>query len=188
MLFRSMTTNSHQREPDPLSCETLYQRILEDTRDMLDFVRGEGKTVPPELRRHVDELCFARRTDAGHPGDPTLEKGGIPAGTGQPSMALALEVHGGLSQLVAPATPQTIRASRSTGRWKLVADNITVKFLLAVSVSSLLIFLAIALWLADSGAKTAGTSTGSGSPSTSTPGRPAGTSKISGVTDGAVEI
>jgi len=153
-----MSRTAPKIEASGLSCDELYERIQTDNHDMLDFIRAEGKTVPEALRAKVTELCYGTtETTAPAPVIPTPAGGAGPVPTPEtdkvdsnaesrhPALSLALEVHGALSQLVAPATPRTIRASRSTGKLKFVADNITVKFLLLVSIISLLGFFAAAL-------------------------------------------
>lgn len=144
-----MSKKEPSKESSGLSCNELYGRVLEDVHDMLDFIRAEGKTVPEEVRTKVSVLCaeeteparpeLIRAQTAETPSDKVAAKDGVR------NISLALEIHGALSLLVTPATPRTIRASRSTGKWKFVADNVTVKFLLLVSIISLVVFLGIAL-------------------------------------------
>lgn len=153
-----MSTKSYDTEVNPpaiaveakvSACDELYESVREDIHDMLDFVRAEGKPVPDDLRAKVAELCYGEPEASKETGaESTTEKSPPVAGTQAAELSLALEIHGRLSQLVAPANPRTIRASRLTGRFKFFADNATVKSLIFVSILSLLVFLSVAVYQA----------------------------------------
>ncbi len=141
----SATDGNAAKEAGP-SCEELLGNILTDIHDMLDFVRADGKTtIPEELRNQISELC-REETDSSKPVAGEIKTGAAAAPVGDiPSkLSLAMEVHGKLSQIVQPANPRTIRASRLTGKYKFFADNTTVKLLLLASVLSLVVFMIVA--------------------------------------------
>lgn len=103
---------------------------------MLKYARDEGKTVPSSIREGVARLCFSEPQPEGEA--PEAKAKGM-----QMRLADALEVHGALCQLVAPATPVTLQASKTNGR--LWVENVTVRFLLVMSILSLVAFLTTAI-------------------------------------------
>lgn len=125
-------------QDETITCDELYRRVVADVHDMLDFARAEGRQIPASARAKVEELCFGGKTVP--PADPA------PGGTAA-KMALALEVHSELTQIVSPATPRTIRASRpSVGdKWRVGANNKTVRLLLWATLVSIVLFFVVPL-------------------------------------------
>jgi hypothetical protein len=147
-----------------VSCEELIQRLFNDIHEMLDFSRAEGRPLSAELRAKVEQLCsdatrekesqvenvishLKKESSLKEPfASGMVKEWPLPRKEKRPNVALAFEVHGELTQIVSPATPRTIRASRpSAGQdWRLGANNKTVKLLLWASIISLLHFIPVA--------------------------------------------
>ncbi len=143
-----------------LTCADLLRRMNDDVFEMADFARSEGKPIPAELRVKISELCHATELKDPAPAVRALADAAAdnpsspsPATSAFDPLPLTMEVHGALSQLVAPATPETIKASKPFRGVKFVANNATVIGLLAISIVSLIVFLGVAMWIADNAIK-----------------------------------
>ena len=148
-------------------CKEQFQPIFEEIKEMLNYAREEGKVVPEPLRLQLAELCTMREQKGSSSSDPCVEttpqtSSNKPALTAEGNLfAKALEVHSGLSQLVAPANPVTIRATSDD--WKLYwKRRWAIYFLLVISIFSLVMFLGSAFFR-DRAAYTSKTGNGSGS-------------------------
>lgn len=142
------------QESPASACDDFYESVRTDIHDMLDFIRAEGKAIPEQLRAKISQMCYGiQESTPPNIEDPTKSQMppavsspvSPPVKADAPDLSLALEIHGMLSQIVAPANPRTIRASRLTGKYKFSADNTTVKLLLWISICSLVTFLGIAI-------------------------------------------
>lgn len=114
-------------------CDVQMNETWDDIEVMVNFAKATGKVLSPTVRDLLSQLCY-----------PGTDSNAKPEELRQARYAKMLEAHGALCQLVAPATPVTIRASRTDG--KIWIENTTVRILLSFSLASLVVFLVTAIW------------------------------------------
>lgn len=109
------------------------ERLLSDIDVMLEHAQRKGISIPDDTRDKIVELM--KRVDLGD----REEFPPISASSSDSQMSLAVDVHGGLSRLLVPATPDSIRASSIGGNRALqVVVGIGVLGVLLLLVGPLL--------------------------------------------------
>lgn len=98
---------------EPVRRESSYERrasaLLDDIRAMLDHAQRCGAQVDDALAKEIDELLAIRGIRSGER-----------TRSGEQGLALAFKVHSDLSKLIAPVTPDSIRASSWRANYALI--------------------------------------------------------------------
>lgn len=130
------------------AADTLRDEIQMACQAMVRFACANGKKVPPDLVEKLDAQSLS--PDGESPGGGTGEADASKqTGASERATRVLADVHNRLVDVVAPATPQTIllmmREAEKKGIWSVLGAVPLARRLMAVSVLSMIAFVAVSL-------------------------------------------
>ncbi len=144
----------------------LYGQLLRECVGMAKFALSGGKAIPAAMAEMIEAATEALEqerkpvaSDSKAPGSGPAEdtpegadanpQRAVPSSQ-DPGIRKLVAVHAGLSQIVAPATPQAILLLASQGaglsRWSFLGPVILVRRMMLAAIASLALFMGMALF------------------------------------------